>query len=939
MLAHHHGTKPSCEPLPWPPFDFSQVDHEKASQYTLQIEDSDAIQYGRLHDLFGPLLLEPHALLRHHKKHSYWGLGLVEDDHLPGFMLPQIQITDDYSDLQSYDYATHVIEDDATPAESDFTIDFAHAAVERDVKLTLPLLHSDNDRDMDDFLSMRLQYRYFNITEFVLPLEPVNDDKDEGMLFPDTAISLLCLLDSEIESESLNFSDVAEGWIRLLSPPLSPIQQAIEPFMPWGQTSKIDTPDSDVPSLLELDLATANEAASQSCPHDSISDEAFEVALANFQPHSSSPPQKIQVCNIKLEPPVLKPESPVALNKKLPFVIDLAEDDLLSIQMASKSCPPIPNTGDDYEVIILEDDLQEFCESKAQAINLLVGQERVHYHETALRMTAPTMDFSSPTPVWALSFDSITATFQHIIKVFSKFFDFSISRSMPDPSINHLPWKPWPSFSRKWVVVEQIELFGDFKNCHTLLGPIPEENVWDSTSHFSFLEADFEEDELQTISSFLCSPKTEPVPLKARPPETPTRNPASQLTSRFFPSSDSLAGAPHTPLQKHPSLMASQNNPVLFTPKSSSPPLQKPNAHVDHKTSHKRHGDLMADIMAMKRLKPGRQKNKALNSTDLLSSLSNSNPASQHLTNFMNIMNPPNKTGTKSSPLFSHPVTKTQQTPASISKNALFSVSNTHGPTAADLCPPTSGILLSGRYFVSVSIGSKLTRLLQKLQPNIVLLDRNYSRYNTFAEDSTSLQPLEVVSELSFEADISISLVSGILIAPITALTREKAILYQRVQKVSYLYQNLEVLISAGDVEGSSYRTPLQTELDAYTGLCCFSASLSNTVSVHMVPGGHETLAKWIVRLLEDRHHETQGVSCCLTVDESNWERLFRTCGLNVCASQTLVRTLETQWGGKGLVAFFQMTAEQRVAHYSEILGSDPSMLQRVSAALDRKWG
>ncbi|KAL5615396.1 hypothetical protein BROUX41_005443 [Berkeleyomyces rouxiae] len=213
MSDHPHDSSLSPKLGSWPLSDSSHVDHQKAAKYIPQIGNVDSVQYARLHGLFEPLLLEPYKILRHHQRRSYWDVDLLNDDHLPGFLIPHCVVSDDQS-FESDGYASHVIRGDITPVDSDSVTTFMHTVIERNIKLALPLLRSDNDRDLAEFFAMRRCYQHFDIKEFVLPLEPVDETHDEGMEFPESAVHLLCLLESEAEFETLESLDLADEWLQ-----------------------------------------------------------------------------------------------------------------------------------------------------------------------------------------------------------------------------------------------------------------------------------------------------------------------------------------------------------------------------------------------------------------------------------------------------------------------------------------------------------------------------------------------------------------------------------------------------------------------------------------------------------------------------------------------------------------------------------------------------
>jgi hypothetical protein len=249
-------------------------------------------------------------------------------------------------------------------------------------------------------------------------------------------------------------------------------------------------------------------------------------------------------------------------------------------------------------------------------------------------------------------------------------------------------------------------------------------------------------------------------------------------------------------------------------------------------------------------------------------------------------------------------------------------------------------------YFViSVDLSRSILRRLENVWSPGNLIDMDYSRHTTMAQLSIATQPKEVISELNFEADISLSPRAGIIITNILKVrqrplpgSRCQTPLRERVQKVSQKYETLIVLISESHPSGEYSGTLAPSDIAAYADFVSFTAALDGDVNVHLVPGAEATMASWVLAFMSRHSYKSESLRKFLSSEETPWELFFRRAGMNVIAAKVLSKTLFEQAGASGLAVFLIMPVQERVARYGPLLGGE-KMLHLTAKILDRRWG
>ena len=262
-------------------------------------------------------------------------------------------------------------------------------------------------------------------------------------------------------------------------------------------------------------------------------------------------------------------------------------------------------------------------------------------------------------------------------------------------------------------------------------------------------------------------------------------------------------------------------------------------------------------------------------------------------------------------------------------------------PTEAAIpTTPTSFIVNS-----QVLAQRHLFRRLEQLFPSANFIERDLSSCGTHPS----------VAGVADEADLILSPSTGLLWTtlqkikqrplPGQAHTVGHSTIKARIQATAPHYERLFVLVSAGAggpspglgsrMPHSSPDAPLdERDSLAFADLSAFVATLTthgDDVSVSFIPGGEETLARWIVSLMAQFATPQQQKEGSLMAEETAWEMFLRRAGLNACAAQVVLAEVG------GLEKFVRMGREARVRRLEVVMGGRKA-LERVGRVVDSRW-
>ncbi|KAL7924318.1 hypothetical protein ACQKWADRAFT_286436 [Trichoderma austrokoningii] len=247
-------------------------------------------------------------------------------------------------------------------------------------------------------------------------------------------------------------------------------------------------------------------------------------------------------------------------------------------------------------------------------------------------------------------------------------------------------------------------------------------------------------------------------------------------------------------------------------------------------------------------------------------------------------------------------------------------------------------------FIVSIDLSRRILQQLEHVWPPKSLLDVDYMEHiiseSRFAEPT---QCRDVASALGFEADISLSPQTGIIVTNILKVrqrplpgSQAQTPLRDRVQKVSQKYDTLLVLVSESHPSGEFSGALAPSDIAAYADFVSFTIALDGDINVQLVPGAEQTMASWISAFLSRNPFKSHGLRPLLSPEETSWEMFLRRAGMNIFAAKILSKTLFEQAGASGLAVFLTMPAQDRVARFAPLLGD--KVLRVCAEALDRSW-
>ena len=275
-------------------------------------------------------------------------------------------------------------------------------------------------------------------------------------------------------------------------------------------------------------------------------------------------------------------------------------------------------------------------------------------------------------------------------------------------------------------------------------------------------------------------------------------------------------------------------------------------------------------------------------------------------------------------------------------------------PVAADARLPAPNLepLSTDTYIIVSSTILKhrsLVKQLEALLPKLKLVERDFSAHNTTSWMPGSVSRSPIKSPLDSEADIIVSPAMGIVITTLQKIKQKplpgqktKTAIRERLGQVSTRYEKLAVYVSEGRTDGTTNRLDANDCLD-FGSFAGFVLGLNSSNTVQFVGGGEETLSKWVASTIAQNR-----VAGDLTLieEETHWEIFLRRAGLNAFAAQAIISELKEPEGVNplspskaglfGIVAFVEMTVEQRIARFGPLCGK--GLIERVSAVIDTDW-
>ncbi|KAH8809050.1 hypothetical protein F5884DRAFT_677469 [Xylogone sp. PMI_703] len=833
------------------------------------------------------------------------------------------------------------------------------------LKIDLPLLKTDHNtdcrsfRDRDGFET--------RLVDIKLPMEVVDSDKNEGLIWPSRYESLSFDIIADLKEEKLPvmretvqylqiicksaYDEKAENLFRQMetkyrklhaldpvTPPLQPMNLPLSPYEPSSPICDIPLL-SDPPSLIKEDLniieksilsqdnqncistTAPGDQRQQTSPIASVADEVpklgtFHSPLASLD-NSSSPTandQHLRKKQLKVEGPLTPP-----LVSNIP-IKSVTFNDVVEQMLLDPWTYATPEVG-------MQTFFEEALAPLAEQANREIEQERLLEADALGRVKIPIMDFLLAEPEWK-KFQACKGT-----SALAKLQKRLIQNSTPNipvdwvtivpPSL--LRWNPFQHDLGKAVLKEDVDEGDDIWKTYVGIG---DENMIIESSDLAWKrpglrivrEDESEDDELEP--ALLQSNDIQDAP---RPVNIRKADAEQQIASTRMPQA--------------------KRNRAVSSSDTQSNKFQK---HVTEKHESDRIGE-SSSIATVNKAQSGQL-------TDTNSLLGRAFSESDALDNFLELRGikrqkltsstyfPPKNVNLTPKEKYEQPVEMPQQAhKRSLTKSVLLPAPEISMPAIPITIIVSCGLLRYDR---------ALLKMISNSISSLVIIEREFDKFTTSSKVLNVNSP--PISSLSSEADIIISPSVGIILTTLQKIQQKplpgqksRSTILDHLEKVSLKYEKLIVFVSEGrdDEMTSGFE---EYNCLAFTELVSFTFKLDTDIMVYFVGGGQETLSKWIASSITQHHfardpdHETP-----LLEEETHWELFLRRAGMNSFAAQIVIAYLKSpnitdssmvnSSASLGLAAFVTMTREQRAAMFERILGGK-RVLNRVSDLIDATW-
>ncbi|KAK7738840.1 hypothetical protein SLS63_002177 [Diaporthe eres] len=890
---------------------------------------NEALQYAYEHDLTRDYTLNSFSIAHLLSKPVQSTLPTITEDgftnctHLPDLELPVPRLRSEvltitHSALKLIHETRRELTDDEVKL---LTQNVINSGKTENLKLELPILRTDNERDMREFRKQMTSRQDVNIRDHRLPLDPVTVEDGEGMELPASARSEASELLRKLEGEkigvtrsSLQFlADVVKDgyteeeqwkflmeqasetkWVKnpgleKLEMPISP-QLKQNPFFPSDDAYLVPIPSDPSSSIFADDLKAAEEQLFEeygdvwSEPTSPIVDRFLDTDLSKEEEmecltdNSQQRLTRLHLDDHKLELPILPDVSPEEQILPGPEAFGSFVADEMNIEKLTTEF--VDTFSDDK----LEHELANVADSTMRTIE----QEQLQAADAIARVVVPVMDFSIPEPEWARLGHNGEAIFKWIQCGNDGLFRFP---KWPRDSVteSRLIWRPIGSGAGTVSTKETINAADSL--IETFIEPVESGEVPNSLDfvqnrdRLAILEHSTDDDEIETQV------------------EKPKQHVSTSLEIGKKRAIDAVANTKSKKSRSSTSYAGENGQSLLL---GGSPGAS---------------AKLLSNFMELHAPK------KKWSVSKYFPSVKDATEA----------LLPPPKPSEK-------PRGSGERDTAEESEALPHSESATRAPHP-HFKPMSAPLTI----FISLRVPRHLIRALERLLPGLTLMERDYNKHNTSVWSPGSVSRTEVVPPLAFDADLTLSPSTGVVTTSMIMVRQKprpqsaKTGLQDRIEKISLRYDRLIILVGGGGGPDDTLREIGSSDAAALTDFQGFASGLQCNTLVHYIGGGDDTLSRWVASLVCRHGQSDPNIQNGLLEVETLWELWLRRAGFNVYAAQVVAGQLkvpktdiETKRGHHGLAAFVTMTRNERMRRFGPMVG--PRVLERVSQAVDELW-
>ncbi|MCJ1298077.1 hypothetical protein MMC08_000866 [Hypocenomyce scalaris] len=258
------------------------------------------------------------------------------------------------------------------------------------------------------------------------------------------------------------------------------------------------------------------------------------------------------------------------------------------------------------------------------------------------------------------------------------------------------------------------------------------------------------------------------------------------------------------------------------------------------------------------------------------------------------------------------------------------------------------------------SSNKKLFRRLQQLFPAAEFIERDFTLYSSSSNSASASKTLAAqcsAATMTDEADIILSPGIGLIYTTLQKIKQRappgqvsRSSIRERILRTLPRYEKLLVIVSEGrlTVDSMGGRDLDTHDCQALTEFITFCAHLVDEAQVIFVGGGEEDIAQWVAGVMASQSPFSSPLK--LLQDETLWEIVLRRAGMNAYGAQVVLAELKASSNEMkatsslldpainfGLTAFVNMSVEERLRRFETLFGGR-QLLLRVSKTLDAQW-
>lgn len=846
----------------------------------------------------------------------------------------------------------HLDESDHLPNKSSV---IGHRSL-KSLKLDLPLLRTDPDVDV---LTCKRKQQPTSFGKVKFELIPIDDEKDEGLQWPQKYLDISKEYDEQCRTEKLSMSRENALWLRdqlapeddseaiqmlandelkrrkvlePLTPPLSPVcykslleRRSTSPVPdPYPQLSEHTSPTVHLQKEFDTALMDTDAPILDMLQDNMHADDltALYSPLRSDQLPASSSPARLRAERLKLEQPL----TPIATSRPTK-----------AVSFVEQSPEIVPNLGfvenDDMLLNGSDADVNQlfqktFGESSIRVTDQLQS-ERLIEADSTMRLPMPKHKLDVPVLPWMYEDADAyrEAEDANLISMIKKMKLHKISTGFE----RELPWNPLPSYAVMPAAddtTDYTELVEDFIQSASIEEAVVHDNLSWKPDGLRFLDEHESDDEELETSSFPPHDHLSDLLLK-RKFET---HHANEQTSIL----DSLPRAP-VPIKTTKQQLWGPPSFSHSTGMITTDPVKKQPA------------------TAVTQLEP-----------DLFS-------ASDELSRFMDLqtgqvrkkrkMNcPPQGRPSTSEKLSAKTTFATQHPSKPSNKEVAKPAIAVEAPQEIKLDLPTPDTTTPRPIIVSstfLTTHRPLTTHLKTLHPHLQLIERDFAGLEHTGFSSASASAGKTISSSNAAADLILSPRTCIIFTTLQKAQQKPlpgqaslSPLRKRILEVSRTCERVIVLVTTPGGSVSDER-----DVRAISELICFTSTQTGSIETLVLAGlADREIARYVLGILaaEDAERTAEERVYDLIQEETTWEVFLRRAGLNPFAAQMVLVTLKepeeladgAERNGRdardevqmyGLPAFVQMGRDERRVRFGVMMGGD-RVLNQVSAALDGRW-